>query len=181
MMWMRLFCLMGWLCVLSGCGTDEQIRASMTPEPQEISDPSDSVLKDTISQRLKGQNAPLQSQYDFARIDLNGDGRRDALVLYRLPHTYWCGWSGCQLSIFRAEENGFTFVNDIPGIRGPLVISSQTSEGWRDIITELSGTPLYNRRVTLAFSGSTYPSTPMNAPSAPYRVLSDVPGIRVFQ
>ncbi|MBN8522113.1 MAG: hypothetical protein J0L77_09495 [Alphaproteobacteria bacterium] len=153
----------------------------MTPEPQEVTDPSDSVLKETIAQRLKGQNAPPQSQYDFARIDLNRDGQRDALVLYRLPHTYWCSWSGCLLSIFRAEENGFTFINDIPGIRGPLVISSNTSEGWRDIIIELSGTQLYNRRVTLAFSGSTYPSTPMNAPSAPYRVLSDAPGTRVFQ
>jgi hypothetical protein len=167
--------------LLSGCGGDEVYMPAMTPAPVIGADPSDEVLFAAISEYLAVQHGPKHSQYDYARVDLDGDKRRDALVLYKLPHTHWCGWGGCMMSIFRADGSGFTLVSDMTNVRGPLVVSDDRTDGWRDIVVTMSGTNIPNRQVAMRFTSNAYPPNPMDQPEAPYRLLIDVPGMRFFE
>lgn len=166
---------------LAGCGHDTETSYGITPEPPARQDPTDAQLKSDVSAFLAGRQAPAQSQYDFTRIDLNGDGLRDALVLFRLPHTFWCGWSGCQMAVFRAGGGGFSLAGEMINVRGPLIVADTWTNGWRDIVIEISGTNLSNRLALMASNGATYPPNPLNQPTPPYGMLRDVPGLRVFQ
>ena len=66
--------------------------------------PPDSVLIDAVTKFVAAQGAPPNSEYDFSRVDLNRDGLYEGIVLFKLPHTYWCGWDGCGMVIFPRAE-----------------------------------------------------------------------------
>lgn len=151
------------LCfLLISCGGTDQ--SGLTPL-SDINDPKDEKLFEAIRHYVRLQNAPPNSAYDYARVDLNGDGRRDGLVLFKLPHTHWCGWDGCGMAIFRAHNNGFAAMSSVSGVRGPLYVSNTGQKGWRDIIIRISGTTMRDKNVILQFNGKSYPNTPMLAPT----------------
>lgn len=130
---------------------------------------SDAQLEKAIQSYIKAYDAPPNSAYDFVRVDLNKNGKRDALVLFKLPHSYWCGWDGCGLVVFQARGNGFTPLSTIKGVRGPVYVSQAMNRGWRDIIVRISGAKVRDKNVILAFNGRSYPDSPslsetLNAP-----------------
>ena len=51
--------------------------------------------------------------YDFRRVDLNGDGKRDALVLFTNPYGYWCGDNGCSMLVMKAEVEVPDYLRDL--------------------------------------------------------------------
>ncbi len=166
---------------LAACsGTGEEDLAYSAPDmfaaPQ---DPSDSRLRASIQSYLADQKGPANSQYEYTRMDLNGDGLRDALVLFNLPHSYWCGWSGCTMAVFEAGDNSFRVVSETSRIRGPLVIGSTETNGWQDIGVRISGTDMADRNVLLKFNGFGYPDNPLNEDSLPYD-LASLGGTRIF-
>src|SRR5690606_6090860 len=112
-------------------------------------------------------------------MDLNGDGLREGLVLFNLPHSYWCGWSGCTLAVFGAGDNNFVLVSETTRIRGPLMIAGTTTNGWDDIGVRLSGTDNPDRDVLLRYDGAGYPDNPLNAEDAPFD-LASLGGQRIF-
>lgn len=128
-------------------------------------DPEDEKLFEAITNFVSVREAPPNSSYDYVRLDLDGDGRREGLVLFKLPHTYWCGWDGCGLAIFRANNNGFTPMSVINSVRGPLYVSPTGNQGWRDIIIRTSGSNMRDKNVVLSFNGRGYPTTPLLAPT----------------
>jgi hypothetical protein len=150
--------------------------APLTPEPTKRIDPEDYVLKLAMQNFLKNSEAPVASDYDFSRIDLNNDGRRDALVILKSPYGYWCGKHGCTMLIMRATNNNFTLINAVQPIREPLYISEDTSHGWKNIATRISGRWTSAKNVTLRFDGKQYPSNPSNLPSE-----GDEPITNLFQ
>ncbi len=147
--------------------------------PHENKDPSDDVLKASIRSYLAQQNAPGNAQYRYERVDLNGDGMREGLVLFTLPHNYWCGWSGCTFAVFEAAETHFSFQSEILKIRGPLIVKSSTSRGWRDLAVRFSGTGTGDKNVVLRFDGARYPNDPSAQREEPL-ALKDPDGIRLF-
>ncbi len=142
-------------------------------------DPSDGVLQNKIQQYLADRQGPLNSQYQYTRADLNGDGLREAVVIFNLPHSYWCGWSGCTMAIFQAGDNQFALLNETSRIRGPIVIGDTTTNNWKDIGVRLTGTSNADRNVVLQFDGNTYPDNPLNVGDAPYD-LAALGGARVL-
>lgn len=142
-------------------------------------DPSDSALVSAIEQYLAENQGPKNSQYQYTRIDLNGDGLREALVMFNLPHSYWCGWSGCTMAVFAAGDNSFQIVSQTSRIRGPIVVGQTQTNGWDDIGVRISGTDYADRNVLLKFDGSGYPETPMNEDEIPYD-LASLGGSRFF-
>lgn len=157
----RILSLAMALTLLSSCGGAPS-SSGLTPMPQS-DDPKDSLLVDAITAYLVQQNAPSSSVYDFARIDLNGDGLRDGLVLFKLPHSYWCGWDGCGLTVFKAQKDKFTPLSAISSVRGPLYVSYTGVQGWRDLIIRISGTNMRDKNVVMHFDGRGYPKSPMLA------------------
>ncbi len=97
-------------------------------------------------------------------IDLNGDGREDALV--SLKGDAWCGSGGCTVLVFEAmddldaEEFGaYRAAAEISLMHGPILIAK--GDGlWADLIAEGEDGTMH----VLQFDGETYPVSPGSAP-----------------
>lgn len=159
--------------ILSACGSggNNAINTGLTPLPKS-NDLKDEVLIDAITNFITVRNAPPNSAYDFIRIDLNGDGKREGIVLFKLPHTYWCGWDGCVMAVFKAGAKKFTPMSIINSVRGPIYVSATGNNGWRDIIIRTSGANMPDKNVIMAFNGRSYPNTPLLAPTLRYPLSS---------
>lgn len=173
-----LFCFLG-IAALSGCGGGRV--SGLTPMPEAVPDPSDAALMEAVRGYVVQQNAPANSRFVYTRVDLNGDGLREGLVLFTAPHTHWCGWGGCSMAVFRARDEGFGFVSEMQRVRGPLIVAESRSNGWRDIIVRVSGTNVPDRNVVMAFDGQVYPSNPLTRTGIPESLAhQDIAGVRVF-
>lgn len=182
---------------LTGCGSSgdmEHARAGslsaispaaggpLLPLPGEIpvADPDDDVLMAAVSEWLQQEGGSVNSRYEFTRVDLNRDGRREGLVLMQSPHQEWCMEYGCTLFIFQAQEEGFSFLSEISPIRGPMTVAEGSTNGWRDIIAYISGRDLADaRNVALAFDGRSYPQQPAFLPAAT-RAPAENEGVKIF-
>ena len=138
---------------------------------------NNSILTETIKTYVEKEGSNLeQTNYKSVEIDLDGDNKKDALVL--LQGMYWCGTGGCSMVVFQGTETGFRFVDQIPLVREPVLVSETRTQGWRDIIVRVSGGGIKAKDVLLRFSGSTYPSNPsMENPISPE---TKIQGVEVF-
>lgn len=107
---------------------------------------------------------PAWTRAFHASIDLDGDGRAERVVHLRGPLV--CGTGGCPTLVFTPDGDGFRLVSTIGLTRPPLLASATWSNGWRNLIVEVSGGGLPGAARELAFDGTTYPSNP-TAPLAP--------------
>ncbi|PZQ44845.1 MAG: hypothetical protein DI551_09265 [Micavibrio aeruginosavorus] len=166
---------------LAACGSTGGEELAMAPPDMfpEQTDPSDGELQASIQNFLAEQKGPKNSQYEYARVDLNGDGLRDALVLFNLPHSYWCGWSGCTMAVFQAGDRNFKLLSQTTRIRGPLMVGGSQTDGWEDIGVRLTGTDMADQNVVLKFDGIGYPENPLNETVVPYD-LASLGGTRLF-
>lgn len=157
---------------LSSCTKDEK-TAGLTPLPSEDAgaEPDDVTLRADITKFLQDTGAPVSSQYDFRRVDLDGDTRRDALVLFKNPYGYWCGLYGCAMLILKAQDGGFDLVSAVQSVRGPVYVGDAKTNGWKDILVHVSGRWSKTKDVALQFDGEKYPSVPNELPVFPRLAL----------
>ena len=78
-----------------------------------------------------------EETFRFALVDLNGDGRADAIALMAGPD--WCGSGGCTMLIFRGVETGFEFVSKVTIANPPIRVSKKAVHGWRTLIVSSKG------------------------------------------
>jgi hypothetical protein len=142
-------------------------------------DPADRFLVDEINRYLAQKKAPKFSQYDYVRTDLNGDGRREGIVMFTFPHSFWCGWGGCTMAVFQAQDNTFSLLSETKEIRGPVIAIPSKTKGWQDISVRLSGLDQPDETVILRFDGYAYPYDPLNGSRAPF-TLAGLSGTRLF-
>ena len=170
-------CLMPFL---SGCASSDEsaLKSALTPLPAVPIDPSDKILKRDLQAFLEQTGAPTASSYDLARFDLNADGRREALVLFKTPYGYWCDMHGCTMLVFKAYDDHFTLVNAIQPLREPLYIDDLETKGWKNMAVRVSGRWDDAKDVVLQFDGRTYPSNPADLP--PYPRNMRTASVRLF-
>jgi hypothetical protein len=160
----------------------EQAASAAKPGPAQTekeqepnSDLNQALLAYLAKTKVEPQYAtPRQT----ALLDLNGDGRQDALVLLENP-LYFCGTGGCTMLVFKGTSSGFEFVSSSSLIRGPLLVSETKTHGWRDLIVEVSGGGMAAKQVALKFTGSKYPLNPSMLPPLPNN--QTVKGTKIFQ
>jgi hypothetical protein len=99
--------------------------------------------------------------FRFALVDLNGDGRDDAIVL--MSGSGWCGSGGCTMLIFRGVESGFEYVCSSTVTSVPIRVSRKTVRGWRSLIVFSKGKGEVVMRFTEA---ARYPGNPSVQPKA---------------
>jgi len=155
--------------LLGGCSSSETIQKiePLTPLTFDNSEPDDAALADAIALYLAQGSQPRASGYDYARIDLNGDRKRDALVMLKVPYGYWCGIHGCTMLVFTADGNKFTLINAVQPVRGPVYVSTLKSNGWKNLVIRVSGRSSKAKDVAMMFDGRRYPITPSNLPPFP--------------
>lgn len=69
--------------------------------------------------------------FGYALVDLNGDGRDEAVVY--ISDANWCGSSGCWLQVFRRTRSGWRPLMDLGNTRPPIRLLPTTTHGWRDL------------------------------------------------
>lgn len=169
---LKFIALIMMIAVIAGCSAkQEEVSVELPPMEEQFNDPGDHILRQAVMEFLEQTGSPVSSRYEFSRLDLDADGRRDGLVLFKNPYGYWCGIHGCTLLVLKANNNNFTLVNSIQPIRAPLQVSELRTNGWRNLITRVSGRQEKAKNVALQFNGQDYPQNPAGLP--PYMTLAE--------
>jgi hypothetical protein len=71
------------------------------------------------------------TRYQFALVDLNGDGILDAVVQVTDPA--FCGNGGCPIVEFKGESAGFTLVGSSGLVRKPICLLNEMQDGWHTL------------------------------------------------
>ncbi len=128
----------------------------------------DVKLEKTISTFYGLTQGVDQLNYYYNRIDLDGDQTPEVLVY--LKGSTLCGSGGCSAVVLKQEvPNGdYAVVSRFTLVQPPIIVSSQVSNGWHDIIMQVSGggsgLTAYHQ---LAFNGNGYPLNPSTSPLVP--------------
>ncbi len=163
--------------------------AGREPPPQEVltpipaatfNDPDNDIFMRAVAEYIQAKDGPGNTRYEFTRLDLNHDGRREGIVLMKGPHQYWCGFNGCHMAIFKAHNENFELLSEVAPVRGPLTVSDRLTNGWRDIVVRVSGrSHAQTKDVALRFNGRAYPPQPAYQP--PLHVASRPnSGVEIF-
>jgi len=147
--------------LLLGCSEPNKISSVPLPllplnSPNKIVRMDDGYVKQAIKDFLRHQNAPLFSQYDFTRVDLNNDGLEDAIIYINTPYGYWCNDNGCTVLIMKAHNKGFSVVGNIKSVRKPFSVEISKTNGWNDIKIYISGKKEEAYTTALSFNGNKY-------------------------
>ena len=161
------------LLILSGCATSRHGAGVV------VKDPNEDVFRSAVNDYLSARGAPLYSAYEYTRTDLDGDGRRDAIVLFTTPYHSWCNKDGCEAAIFKAQDDHFNLVGKMNPVRGPLMVSNTKTNGWKDIIIRVSGRAYAPKNVAMRFNGTSYPQRPEMQPAMQI-AANNVRGLRIL-
>ena len=114
-------------------------------------------------------NAALEGDFDAryfdARVDLNGDGREEVLAYVAGPMV--CGTGGCPLFVLTPDDGAYKPVARISIVQVPIRVSTQSTQGWRDLVVGIAGGGIPAGNAVLRFDGTTYPSNPTVPPAEP--------------
>jgi len=115
---------------------------------------------------MERSESPVQT----AGVDLTGDGRPEALVLF--TGADWCTTTGCSFIVFRATETGYEPVSRTTRVRDPVKVAPGSNAGWRDLIVKTGGGAAPIRFVRLGFDGNGYPRNALLQPEPTDSVLA---------
>lgn len=155
----------------------EPAPAGTTAEAAPASDAATaSALPGDVVALIKKQysSADMVSRYLSATPDLNGDGRPELLVHVVGPMA--CGTGGCPTLVFTPVDAGHRLVSTISVSRPPVRVSPRSSNGWRNLIVEISGGGGRSGHAELAYTGKGYPRNPTVAPA---KRITDLAGAEI--
>jgi hypothetical protein len=124
----------------------------------------DKILEKAIRQWI-GTDVSNEVRYHYNKVDLNGDGKLDAIVFasgYPL-----CGSGGCVMLIFKGVKVGFQLITEMSVSRPPLIVLSTKTKGWNDLVMRVSGGGIKPFYSLLKFNGKSYPENPTVEPEIP--------------
>ncbi len=115
--------------------------------------PSDAEIQ-ALEAALKAGGYETSVRYSLVDyVDLNGDGRLDALL--RLRGRDYCGSGGCTALILENTGAAFRLIQHLP--TSDAISAQETlSRGWRDVWVSTSGGGYPPALEKLAFDGTTY-------------------------
>jgi len=156
-------CALLLLCAFSAAATSVSAAGPVITRRVRPETARDAALEAAIRSALYGDDAGGADvrgvRYYYNRVDLDGDGRPETLAY--VFGTAWCGSAGCALLVFRSG-GGYELVSHISGAENPVVVSTRSTNGWRDLIAhvrwgEVGGRTLRDYHAVLRFDGRTYP------------------------
>lgn len=95
-----------------------------------------------------------ETRYYYNYVDLNGDGKNEIFAEVVGPYT---GESGGNSAVIFKDNNGvLEEIDDFNFVKNPVIISSNKTNGWNDIICESSGEGTTKKYVVLKYDGEDY-------------------------
>lgn len=158
------------VCVDAACLSD-----AYTVRLQELTEPPDlraaMVRYDTRQQELRHKAFgampreidPSDYHFNYALVDLDGDGILDAVVFFTGRED--CGSGGCAMRIMKGTKSGFAYVSGNTITRVPIYVLPSKTNGWSDIAVTVGGGGVGYGMVILKFNGKKYSHTSNLAPS----------------
>jgi len=140
------------------------------------------VLKEVSSRLRKEKDRRFDddktARYFDALVDLNGDGKKEAIV-YLVGRT-WCGSGGCPTLVLVRNSASWKLLQYITITRPPIRVLSSTSHGWHNISVWVQGGGIHpGYEAELSFDGKTYSGNPSVPPAR--RLNRGAPGEVVDQ
>jgi len=145
------------------------------PQPTTLSSAPEDSLKRFLQDYLRENNADSDktTRYLHTFVDLNGDGRKEAIVY--LVGRGWCGSGGCVTLILARKGESFRVITWMTITRPPIRVLAGKSNGWRNISVWVQGGGIQpGYEAELHFNGKTYPRNPSVPPAR--RLARDVRG-----
>ena len=99
------------------------------------------------------------------RIDLNGDGSDDALVL--LQSRRYCTARGCTLLVFERVGDAYQLHSRLLLGRTPLIAAESRTGGWRDLVAPMTSPTAGMRLMLVKHTGRGYPDEPAQLAAVP--------------
>lgn len=132
------------------------VRSETSPDPE---------IEKAILKTLRDDDfSEGEIRYYYNRIDLNGDGNFEAIV--HLVGAAICGTGGCDTLILQPARGGYRLISTIGLTRTPIIVSTQKTRGWSDLVVYVSGGGIIpGHYVSLHFNGRTYPENPTVLPA----------------
>ena len=109
--------------------------------------------------------------YSVTLIDLNEDGKREAIIYVAGPSV--CGSGGCSLLVLTPSARGYRLVTTTTVTHLPAYALNTRTHGWRDLSVFVAGGGLSGHYASLRFNGRKYPSNPTVAPAIVMRGKPD--------
>jgi heat shock protein HslJ len=95
-----------------------------------------------------------EARYVYSRYDLNDDGIEELVVLMMGP--VFCGTGGCDMFLLRVAGDGYQVLQRFVRTSSPVIVTSATTGGWRDLVRLESGGGMPASYVRHAFDGTQY-------------------------
>jgi hypothetical protein len=147
------------LLIMSCLGQGREQAASESPVAEKL-------LRNFLRQYLNITpcSEDPTTKYSVAWIDLNSNGRREAIVY--ITGREWCGSGGCTTLVLTRENSDYRVVARIPITRLPIRVLADTSHGWRKIGAWMQGGGIQpGYEAELSFDGRTYHLNPSISPA----------------
>jgi len=127
----------------------------------------DAVLEEAILTQLEGYEncdmEPVNSvRYFYNTVDLNNDNIAETIV--HLVGGFTCGTGGCTTLVFRSDGTRLELISHLTLTNNPILVSHQTTNGWRDLVLYVSGGGAKTSYHRLRFTGNSYPDNPSVEP-----------------
>ena len=124
--------------------------AHRVAEPQD--DAARASLHASLQNYVRGRRGAdaEPTRYQATFVDLNGDGRREAVVL--VSGRYWCGTGGCPLWVLTPRGSSWSMVTQAPIVRAPIRVLRSRTNGWLHLTAMFrdDGTrPLWEGRLSI--------------------------------
>ncbi len=133
-------------------------------QSQEQPAASSSKREDSLKKFLQGYvghdslDNEQPSRYADAFVDLNGDGKNEAIVY--LVGRRWCGSGGCRTLVLTPVASSYRVIANIMITNPPIRVLTRSSHGWRSLSVWVRGGGILPGEVELPFDGKKYPISP---------------------
>lgn len=127
----------------------------------------DTALEEAILTQLEEyENCDMEPgnsvRYFYNAVDLNNDNIAETIVY--LVGGFTCGTGGCTTLIFSSSGDRHELISHLTLTNNPILVSHQTTNGWRDLVLYVSGGGAKASYHRLRFAGNSYPENPSVEP-----------------
>ncbi|WP_330665128.1 hypothetical protein [Tepidibacter sp.] len=102
------------------------------------------------------------TRYYYNRIDFDSDGVPEVFVY--LVGSSTCGTGGCSAAIFKEVNGEYENVSRFTLVNTPVIVSNTKTNGYNDLIMNVSGGGIEPFCAVMKYDGSNYPKNPSTQP-----------------